>query len=219
MADLFTALGLFLLTHLLPAIRPLRSAVITRIGRGFYFFLFSAISIAATIWLIMAFMDAPYIEVWPYQPWTRWAVLVSMNISCILIVAGLTSANPFSLSFNTKPFEPARPGIVGLTRHPVIWGLGLWSAVHMLPNGDVASLLMFGLLTLLSVTGPRTLTRRRKSLMSDEVWHDLDTTTARLGLVETLSQIGTAKLAGGLALYLVLLYLHGPVIGVSPLAG
>ena len=219
MADLFAALGLFLTTHLLPAIRPLRTAVIGRIGRGPYFVIFSAISIAATVWLIRAFMEAPYIEVWPYQPWTRWVVLVAMNISCILIVVGVSTPNPFSLTLNTKPFDPARPGIVGLTRHPVIWGLGLWSAVHMLPNGDVASLLMFGLLTLLSTTGPRTLSRRRKSAMGDDAWQTLTASTARLTLTETLSQTGTLKLAGGLALYMALLYLHGPVIGVSPLAG
>jgi len=219
MVELYAAVGLFLLFHLLPAIRPLRTAAIGRVGRPAYFTIFSAISIAATVWLFVAYMDAPYVEVWAYQPWTRWTALLIMPVSCLLIVIGVTSPNPFSLTLNTKTFDLARPGIISLTRHPAIWGLGLWSAVHMLPNGDAASLTMFGLLTLLSVSGPRTLERRRQAAMGAEAWRQLNTQMLRPTLAEVLAQIGLLKILGGLALYALLLYLHEPVIGVSPLAG
>jgi len=219
MTELFAAVGLFLFFHLLPAIRPLRTSVIGRIGRPIYFTIFSAISIAATVWLFMAYMDAPYVEVWAYQPWTRWAALLVMPVSCVLIVAGLASPNPFSLTLNTKAFDASRPGVIGLIRHPAIWGLGLWSAVHMLPNGDAASLTMFGLLTLLSFSGPRTLTRRRKAAMGEDAWGTLNENMLKPRLTDVIAQTGIIKILGGLALYGALLYLHEPVIGMSPLAG
>lgn len=219
MVELFGAVALFLFFHLLPAIRPLRTSLISRIGRPAYFTIFSAISIAVTIWLFIAYLNAPYIEIWTYQPWTRWVVLTIMPLSCILIVVGLSSPNPFSLSLTTSPFDPATPGLTAWIRHPAIWGLGLWSAVHMVPNGDAASLTMFGLLTLLSTTGPRTLERRRRSAMADTAWQTLISELKRPSVLETVFQVGALRILGGLALYVTLLYLHESVIGVSPLPG
>jgi len=219
MTELFAAVGLFLFFHLLPAIRPLRTGLISRIGRPAYFTIFSAISIAATVWLFMAYIEAPYVEVWAYQPWARWAALLVMPVSCILTVVGLASANPFSLTLNTNAFDPARPGIIGVIRHPAVLGLGLWSAVHMLPNGDAASLTMFGLLTLLSVSGPRTLTRRRKAGMGEDAWGTLNENILKPTWTDVIAQIGVLKILGGLVLYGALLFLHEPVIGISPLAG
>jgi len=219
MTNLFLAVGVFLFTHLLPAIRPLRTAVIGALGRRWYFALFSVVSLTATLAVLWAFLDAPYIEVWSYHPWTRWAVLLAMPVSCVLVVVGLTTANPYSLTLNTRPFDPARPGIVGRFRHPVIWGMMVWSTVHMLPNGDVASLTLFGLLTLLNASGPGTLEKRRKSALGDVAWNNLLTTTVAPPVAALLRQVGIVRIVGGLALYLVLLFLHGPVIGVSPLDG
>ena len=219
MNELYAAVGLFLATHLLPAIQPLRTAIIARFGRPIYFSAFSGVSIAVTIWLFMSYLNAPYVEIWPYMPWARWFVLMVMPVACILVVTGLSSPNPFSLSLNSHPFDPAKPGITAAMRHPVIWGLGLWSAVHMVPNGDAASLTLFGLLTLLSATGPRTLERRRKAAMGEEAWHALNRTIVDLTLSKVMTEIGWIRILAGLALYVGLLVLHGPVIGVSPLDG
>jgi uncharacterized membrane protein len=30
------------------------------------------------------------------------------------------------------------------TRHPMLWGILIWSAAHLLVNGDLASMLLFG---------------------------------------------------------------------------
>jgi len=219
MHEFYSAVALFVFTHLLPAIRPLRQAAIDRIGRTVYFAVFSTVSVAATMWLFMAYLNAPYVEAWSYQPWTRWAVLLAMPFACILIVAGLSTPNPFSLSLNTSSFDGTRPGIVALTRHPVIWGLGLWSSVHMLPNGDAAGLTLFGLLTLLCLTGPRTLERRRQTALGDDAWQSLRCSVIRLGPVDLVRQIGAVRIVAGLVLYVVLLLAHGPVIRVSPLDG
>jgi uncharacterized membrane protein len=38
---------------------------------------------------------------------------------------------------------PAR-GIQRVTRHPFLWGVAVWAFVHLIANGDVASLMLFG---------------------------------------------------------------------------
>lgn len=219
MTELYAAVGTFLITHLFPAIPALRNGVINTLGRRVYFALFSIISIAATVWVFVAYVNAPYVEVWAYHPAARWAVLITMPIACLLIVIGLSSPNPFSLSLNTKPFDPSAPGITARLRHPVIIGLGLWSAVHMIPNGDAASLTLFGLLTLLCASGPRTLERRRRLAMGDDAWLALNAAVHRPPVTKTLAEIGMIRVLGGLGLYAALLALHEPVIGISPLAG
>ena len=219
MTDFFFAISIFLLIHLIPAVRPLRVGLARVFGERGYIFLFSGVSIALTFWLGWAYSEAPYQELWPYQEWARQLVLGVMLFACILIVAGLSSANPFSLTMTGKVFDPAQPGIVALTRHPPIWGLGIWSGSHVLVNGDLASVVLFGLLTLLCVVGPFSVEKRRRRAMGDEAWQVLGAEIIKTSLPGILVQIGIWRLVGGLCLYGSLLYLHETVIGVSPLAG
>jgi len=188
-------------------------------GERGYIALFSGVSIALTVWLGWAYSEAPYTELWPDQDWARTLVLFVMPFACILIVAGLTSANPYSLTLTSAMFDPNRAGIVALTRHPAIWGLGIWSGAHVLANGDLASVALFGLLTLLCIAGPFSLGSRRRRAMGDEAWQELGEKTSKTSPTNALTQIGPWRLIGGVCLYGALLYLHEMVIGISPLGG
>ena len=64
--------------------------------------------------------NTPYLEAWPYIPELKWLMLLIMPIAWFLIVSGLTSRNPFSFGMDSKNFDSAKPGIVGLTMHPDI---------------------------------------------------------------------------------------------------
>jgi uncharacterized membrane protein len=217
MAWLLTALAVFLAFHALPAIRPLRTILVTALGQRIYLGLFSAVSTGLLVWLIAAYLDAPYVELWPYDPALRWLALAVMPVSCWLIAAGLTSKNPFSLGAGSAGFDTERPGIVRLTRHPAIWGLALWSAVHIPVNGDAASVLMFGLLTLLCLAGVKTLDARRRRSLGDENWRDLLHRVRSRPASAAVLETGLARLLLAAAVYAGLLTAHEPVIGVSPL--
>ncbi|MCP5366385.1 MAG: hypothetical protein H6906_02600, partial [Hyphomicrobiales bacterium] len=200
--------------------------LVAALGEKPYLVAFSALSIAVTVWLGYAFVAAPYVEVWPPTPWTRWVPLLAMPIACVLVVAGLTTPNPLSLGWGSAGWDPARPGIVAVTRHPAVWGLALWSAAHMPVNGDVAGLLLFGLLTLLALSGPASLDHKRRARLGEDRWRALAAGTSVWPLAAILAgrartsaaEIGWARILGGLALYAVLLFGHGPVIGLDPLA-
>ena len=217
MNELFAALAVFLAVHAIPAIRPLRARLVALFGETAYVVGFSVISLALVVWLGFAYVQAPYVEVWPYVPEFRWLTLLLMPLACILIVAGLSSRNPFSLGTGARDFDPARPGIVRITRHPAIWGLALWSAAHIPINGDAASLILFGLLTLLGFGGPKSLDAKRKRSLGEDVWHNLAQQVSAAPLGAALGQVGAIRVMLGLALYAVLLFLHEPVIGISPL--
>src|SRR3546814_8355689 len=67
--------------------------------------------------------------------------LLVMPLACILLVAGLTSPNPTLVGgerfFDGAPESPA-VGILSVTRHPFLWGTGLWALSHLLANGDLS---------------------------------------------------------------------------------
>jgi len=212
MSELISAITAFILSHAIPAVPPLRAYLIRAMGFGMYVTLYSMISLAVLVWLGLAYANAPFVEVWEFRAWTRWLTLSLMVPSCYLLVVGLFSANPLSLSLiPAQRFDPGRPGIVGLIRHPVIVSIGLWALAHMAPNGDLASLLMFSLLLLAGLAGPRSLDAKRRAKLGAQQW-------AALAHGETsLKGLTVWPLAGATVLYAALYLAHEWVIGVPPL--
>ncbi|MBF0392810.1 MAG: hypothetical protein HQL38_09025 [Alphaproteobacteria bacterium] len=204
----------FLLSHGLPANPRLRGPLMRLLGARGFFVAYSLLSLSVVAWLAHAYAAAPYIELWPQEPWTRWVPPLAMAPACLLLVIGLSSPNPYSLGLGRRRYNPARPGIVGLVHHPVIWALTLWAAAHLFPNGDLASLVLFGPLLALSLSGPRVLDRRRARDLGEDWVRLAPRLTPPPAL---LAQIGPWRMGGGILLYAILLYLHPLVIGASPL--
>lgn len=212
---LILAVTAFLASHSLPAIRPLRRILTRLLGERGYLAAYSLLSIIVIAWIGVAYARAPYLELWPQVGWTRWVPLLVMPFVAILVVAGLTSPNPFSIGSGGKGFDPAHPGILRLTRHPLFAGLMLWAAAHLFPNGDLAAVILFGLLLALAAAGPKLLDAKRRRSLGPARWAELAAHTGRGRLA--LGEIGIARILGGLALYGLLLFLHPYVFGVSPL--
>ncbi len=212
MSELISAITAFIISHAIPAVPPLRAYLIRAMGFRLYVTLYSMISLAVLVWLGLAYANAPFVEVWEFRAWTRWLTVSLMIPSCYLLVVGLFSANPLSLSLiPAERFDPARPGIVGLMRHPVIGSIGLWALAHMAPNGDLASLLMFSLLLLAGLTGPRSLDAKRRAKLGAQQWAALAQGPMNL------KGLTLWPLAGAIALYAALYLAHEWVIGVPPL--
>ena len=212
MTDLLSAIAAFIVSHAIPALGPLRAYLIRAMGFPMYVSLYSMISLAVLVWLGFAYANAPYIEVWAFQEWTRWLTLILMGPSCYLLVVGLLSPNPLSLSFlPADRFDPDRPGIVGMMRHPVIWAIGLWALAHLAPNGDLASLLMFSLLLLAGLAGPRSLDRKRRAKLGEQQWQELTQGKA------TLKGLTVSPFIGGGVLYAAIFFAHEWLVGVAPL--
>ena len=224
MLELILAIVVFLASHAIPAVRPVRAALTARLGERAYLVLYSLVSLAVLFWLGAAYARAPYVEVWSFAMWTRWVPVLVMPFACILLVAAVTSANPFSIAIGKRPFDPERPGIVSVTRHPLIWAFILWASAHLVPNGDVASILLFGLLLVLSLLGPMSLDAKRRAQWGAGEWGRRVAATSNLPLAAVLTGrgrldlagIGFWRLAAGLALYAILWLGHEWAIGVSP---
>lgn len=111
-----------------------------------------------------------------------------------------------------ETFDPTRPGIVRLHRHPLLLALALWATAHVVPNGDLAHVLLFGSFAGFAVLGPRLIDRRKRC----EISRDWDILAAKVKAAAPLP-LPLPRLATGLALYLLLIAAHPMLFGVSPL--
>ncbi|WP_343754651.1 NnrU family protein [Rhodovulum strictum] len=223
--ELALAFGVFLASHGVPVQPPVKRRLTAMLGRGGYLAAYSALSVAVLAWLIVAAGRAPHVPLLPWAAWQAWVPNLAMPVVCLLIAFGTAAPNPLSFGgARNDRFDPARPGIVGLTRHPLPWALALWSGAHALANPDLAHLLMFGGFAGFAVLGTRIIDRRNRRLLGEAEWQRLAAHTANLPLAALIAGRwrprawpAPARVMIALALWAVLFLGHEAVIGVSPL--
>jgi uncharacterized membrane protein len=222
--QLFLALVVFVALHSVPALPALRARLIALMGRRLYLIAYSLVSLATLAWVFYAALQIDYIPLWDPAPWQAWVTLVLTPIGIFLLLAGLFSRNPLSISVRRDGTAPG--GIVAVTRPPVVWGFMLWAASHIVPNGDVRSLVLFGALFLFALIGiPLTERRARKRLGED--WPALAASTSILPFAAIAAGRARFHLDGPLLAALLLTVLiaawlltggHALLFGADPLA-
>jgi uncharacterized membrane protein len=186
MLEFLVALAVFVLAHALPARPGLRGRLVDALGRRMYLVLYSALSLALLAWLISAAIRAPEIVVWEQIRWQADLALIAVPLALVLVIAGLIKPNPLSVSFRTEGHDPARPGLLAITRHPVLWGFGLWGGAHIAVNGDLVGIILFGALTFFALAGTTTLDRRKARIMGEAEWRRLAADTSNAPFVAIL---------------------------------
>lgn len=219
------ALAAFMGSHYLPAAAGLRETWIARFGRRAYFTAYGLLSLVLLGWLIAAAGSAPYVELWPPAPWQRWLPNLAMPVAFVLAACGMGMPQPFTLGGRRAArFDPADPGLAAVTRHPLLLALGLWSGTHLVANGDLAHVILFGgFLAMALVAAGASDRRAARELPAGEAARFFGA-TALFSLRpfadpawrrRTLPRL-TVRAGVGLFLWLAALHLHEPVIGLSP---
>ena len=163
----------FLASHAIPARPSVRRRLVSVVGERLYIVLYSAMSLFLLGWLFRSVGEAPYVELWPAMDWQRLAPRVVVPAAFALGTIGLFTANPLSLSANRREADDSAASILGVTRHPVLWALALWAAAHMVPNGDVAHVVLFGTLLALCLAGMAMMDRRAAKRLGQDRWNEL----------------------------------------------
>jgi uncharacterized membrane protein len=227
MTQFAIAYSLFMIAHVIPAAPGVRGSAIRRLGRGAYLALYSILSIGLLAWLVAAALSAPTTMLWPTTPTLALVAVVVMPFASILVVGGLLSPNPLSISWRRRGFDPERPGIVAITRHPVLWGFLLWTLVHVAANGNLVAVALFGGLAAYAVAGFALADAGARRRLGGEAWATLARSTSVIPFAAVVA--GRARLRAdggmigavllGLALYLVFIGGgHQWLIGRDPLA-
>lgn len=214
------ALLAFLVTHSLPALKPVRARFVTLLGERAYLLIYSLLSITAITWVVLALVDAPYVEMWPMTVPTMWFTAALMLPATVFLVFGLTTPNPFSIPVRPDSFDPQQPKFLAVSRHPILMGLALWAIAHVPPNGAVATVMMFGFAAAFSLAGMKILDARRKRAWGREAWQTKAAHTALLNWTAiTASRAVSWKDWRWIltsVVYIGLILAHPLIVGVSP---
>ncbi|MFO1067527.1 MAG: NnrU family protein [Geminicoccaceae bacterium] len=219
------AYAVFLAAHAVPARPAVRARLVAWLGRRLYLGLYIAASVVLLIWLIRTAQRAPFVALWAYADWQAWVPNLAMPFVCLLAAFGLAAPNPLSLGGRATGYDPERPGIAGITRHPVVWALTLWALAHLFPNGDLAHVLLFGGFALFSLAGMAAIDRRQRQRFGEAAWQQLARHTSFLpfaamppsGWPTGLAAQAEVRVPLALAAWLALLGLHPAIAQVSPL--
>jgi len=143
---LVLGLILFLGTHSFSMARSSRAASIATLGEGAYKGLYSVLSLAGLVLISIGYgqyRSAGYIPVWDPPVWTRHLALLLVWFSFVLIVAA---------------YLPGR--IKRTLKHPMLAGVKVWALAHLLANGDLGSILLFGAILAWAVAARISVKRR-----------------------------------------------------------
>lgn len=208
----------FFLSHSLPVRPPLKPWLQARLGASGFTLAYSALSLAVLAWLIAAAGRAPHVTLWDWAPWQVHVPLIVMGPVCVILALSIGRPNPFSFGgARNDLFDPARPGIVRWSRHPLLAALALWAAAHILPNGDLAHVILFGTFAAFAVLGGRLIDRRKRRDMGAD-WQRLRVVVEDAPLLSWRWPGDIlARLVAAVFLYAMLLWVHPVLFGVSPL--
>lgn len=222
--EFFTAFALFLASHRLPLMPRVKTVLQSWLGARGFTIAYSFLSALLLIWLIAAAANAPFVPLWEQAVWQRWVANLAMPAALGLVVFGVGIANPLSFGGHKDGFDPDHPGVAGVVRHPLLWGLALWSGVHMLVNGDLAHVILFGIFAGFSLLGMVAIDRRFQRQMGRAEWQALARSTSAWPFAAVFqrrwrptSWPSLPRMFLAVIVWLCVLLFHTPFIGVSPL--
>jgi len=222
--ELLIAAAVFVGSHFGISSTGLRDELVRRIGERAYLALYSAVALILLAWLIRAYshVDDP-LMLWVRPPLLIVLPLVVMPLALLLFVGGYSQRNPTAV-MQGKPLPTDRPapGVLAITRHPLMWAIGLWAIVHLIISDSIASFIFFGTFAILALHGTRVLDAKKQRTWPPEDWQRFAAATSNIPFAAVftsrnelkIAEIGWWRIMLAGVLYIVLIFLHGVVLGV-----
>lgn len=179
MTIMIAGLILFHTIHVVPMNSAIRDSLAERFGEGTYKGVFSLVSLIGLGLIIWGKSSAEFVELYDPPVWGRFATMLLVLVAFIFLAA-----------FHTKGH------IRSWLRHPMLIAVILWSFGHLLANGDVASVLLFGSFLVYSIADLM-VCRIRGTIVSIEpkIAHD------------------AIAVVAGILVYTIILSMHGILFG------
>ncbi len=186
-------LVVFFAIHLLPANAELRSGLVGRFGETGYKAIFSIVSLIGLVLIVLGFAKLQLHpgknpQLWVPPLWTRHVAIALMLPAMIALVAAYVPSH-----------------IHTALKHPMLVAIKIWALAHLLANGDLGALILFGSFLAFAVYD-RISVKRRGALgpLGDKTGPWINDVIVLV--------LGTGLYVG------ILLWAHQLLIGVSPLS-
>ncbi len=176
-----------------------RTKTIASVGEKAFKGVYAVITLLGFYALIIGYAEVRMQPVLVWQPpiWTRHMSVLLMLFASILLVATYIPGNHLKLRLG----------------HPMVLSVKVWALSHLLANGNLADLLLFGAFLLWSVLIYRASRARDRANLQKIKSEDASSEpVAKMSATLTACVLGTLLWAG------ITFYLHAMVVGVSPLS-
>lgn len=180
---LIVGLAAFVGTHLIPARPSLRAALVRRLGLNGYKIAFSVGSALGVVLIVLGYRQAPVEPIFTPSETARLLLPYAMAVAFVLMATA---------------YAPGR--LRRVLRHPMLASVLIWSALHLLANGDLASNILFGTFAVWSVFAILSAEKRGQKLGGEK-------SSAGADLIAVFA---------GLVAFAIALFLHEPLLGVAP---
>jgi len=231
MTMLFAAAAVFLAIHLLIAGTRARDALTGAIGEGAYLGLFSLASFGVIVWLAMAYNAAQAStenrQLFDLGKAVHDLAIPVMLVAFLIGVPGLMMPNPTTVGQAARASkEGTVRGILRVTRHPFLWGVAIWSGYHLIANGDLASVVLFGTFLVLALFGTISIDAKRRRKLGEQ-WSVFADRTSNFPFAAIIAGRNSLKLGEyfdwrffiALIIFAGVLFTHARIMGVSPFPG
>jgi uncharacterized membrane protein len=210
-------------SHTLLSSTRLRGSLRDQIGEQGFLLIYSLTALVTFAWFVVAYSRAPFITVWTPPPWTAYVPISVMPLATLFLVAGYSTPNRPGVGWerSARADDPA-PGIMRVTRHPVMWAVGLWAVSHLAAIGDLCSIWFFCVMAGLAFGGT-VLIDHKKQLALGSHWQRLASVTSNVPFAALVAgrtrlrwrDIGLLRPLAALLLYAVLFLGHPFFTGVA----
>jgi len=187
MVTLLIGIVVFLGVHTLTTLREPRAALIARLGEGPYKGLFSLgalVGFVLIVWGFSIYRSEGWFQIWYPPTWTRHLTITLMWFAFVALAC----------------MNPAPSRIRGWLRHPMLVAIKIWALAHLIANGDLGGMLLFGAFLAWAVYD-RIAVKRRGDLGAPRV--------------SSFTPTDGVNLAVGTVAYIAMIFLHPYLIGVS----
>jgi uncharacterized membrane protein len=187
MTLLILGIILFLGAHTVPMLRETRAGLVAKLGEGGFKGAYSLVAVTGFVLIVYGFhtyRQDGWVQIWVPPAWTRHITVLLMWFAFIALAA-----------MGPKPSR-----IKGWLRHPMLVAVKIWALAHLLANGDLGGMILFG---------------------SFLAWAVVDRISVkRRGLVGADRQPGftcsdAIIVIAGTVAYVVMMFAHPWVIGVA----
>jgi uncharacterized membrane protein len=219
--------ALFIGSHVVISSSAVRPRLIAAIGEQPYRGLYSIVSFATLIPLIIVFAHHKHAGpmLWYLRAVAplRWLVWLAMLAAFVLLVSGLVTPSPAAIGAPAGSVA-APHGLLKVTRHPSFVAFALFGFAHMLMNGWVGDLIFFGTFPALGIIGGKHQDGRKLQDLGESYRMFMAETSFFPGIALvsgrqrwTAADVPWVGIIAGVALTVVTVIVHPWLFGGQPL--
>ncbi|MEM9085713.1 MAG: NnrU family protein [Pseudomonadota bacterium] len=209
MLELIAANVAFVGTHFAMS-HPLRPAMAKALGATGFQVVYSIVSLGTFAWVYLAFKAAPPADLGGSGD-IGWIIATALTLPAMILFAGSLMGNPALPTPMAEQQARAKPkGVFTITRHPMMWGFGLWALSHIVLFWSTRTMITAFAMGFLALVGAHMQDRKKRELMG-EAWAEWESHTSYWPRLSGFATAGMVPWIGGVALFVGLSYLHLPM--------